>query len=196
MNWDSSISFLQDLLTIAALAGVVWSAFEFVRSFRRKAEQDREHEIAKWRRVSVHKILHSSPNFLGVNEILEKLKSSSFDEDFQIDKKAITERELRVVLLEGIRGGYFQQVWGDTYGVARRDPLVEKAFAELNNSDLLHSAYDLILFARGPLSTAEILERLARADVKESDFEIAMCELISRNLVQRLEDGRWAKKEN
>ncbi|MCG7519119.1 hypothetical protein [Ruegeria sp. Ofav3-42] len=196
MFWFDAIAYFESLLTIAALIGAIWSAFEFVKGYRRKAEDERAAQSAKWRRVSVHKILHTSPHFLPVSDILDKLKSSSFDEDFKINKKELTERELRAVLLEGIEKGYFQQLHGDTYGISSRDFVMDNAFATLRARDLLHDVYDLLCFAKGPLSTEELLERIEQRDIKVSDFEISMQELTSRHLVERQEDGRWVRKGN
>ena len=195
MDWALLVKYAQDFLVLAALVGGVWSAFEFVRGARQRQEVERAELAAKWRRVSAHKILHSSPNFLSVDEILEKLKSSSFDEDFKINKSELTERELRAVLLEGIEKGYFEQLHSDKYGISSRDFVMDNAFALLQTREQLHRIYDLLCFAKGPLSTQEILKRLGENGMDLSDFEITMYELTSRDLVERRsEDGLWQRK--
>ncbi len=75
----------------------------------------RDH-VDVWRKAAIQRAFHeANGSTLNVSTLLEKLQSSAWKQEYDIQKDDLTEDEVRVLLVELISGGILRQLSNDTY---------------------------------------------------------------------------------
>ena len=194
MSWDQLVNRAENILTLVALLAAIWSAFAFVQKIGVERENNRLAKVKKWRKSTVQEILHHSPEYMTAVELTDKLKSSSFDAHFDINKSELNEQEVRLLLIDMIADGILIQIYGDLYGLNqyRRDITVNAVVDTILANHAFRAAFSLILKHSGQYNDQRLWTELgAESGLKESDFILAMSELSSRNVAEKDENGKW-----
>jgi hypothetical protein len=186
------VGFAEQLLVLAALVGAIWSAIAFVRNLRRVRNLEHERQLQRWQKASVQEMLHRSEQFLTVDEITQHLRSASFDTALEVKKHELSAPEVRLLLLEMLESKIVEQLWGDRYGIAKRDIVVEKVHLELRQNEIIRNVFDLILLAPGHLTTEALMTRLGEdRQLRQADFLLAVHELVHRGIAKVDDRGKW-----
>lgn len=186
----------QQLLTIAALIGAVWSAVVFVRSVYNRTEAERVSQLNSWRKAGVHKLLHSSRMFMPIDEITSRLRSESFDSSIDVKKNELTPEIVRLLLLEMLEAGTVQQLWGDLFGIKNNDPSVVNADRAVLTWSVINHAYRLISLAPGHLSTEQLYNEIKNdVDLPKESFVLMLHQLRSMGVAAVSVDGKWKPLE-
>lgn len=193
-SWQSVVDWSEELLTLIALLGAIWSAVAFVRKLGEDREAARQARVNVWRKAKIQEIQHQSPEFLSVTDMTQKLRSSSFDASFDIKKEELSEQAVRLILLEMIRDGILFQVWGDKYGLQQQrfDPTAQMADVQAASYRYYRRAFELILKYPGHYTDDSLFDEVVGTeDFAKSDFILAISELVGRQLARKNEHGKW-----
>jgi hypothetical protein len=192
VNFPQLISYAEQFLTIAALIGVVWSAYVFIRSISERRNLLRAEQIATWRKASVHKLLHTVEKFSSVADITKSLRSSSFDTSLDISKTELTDDVVRLLLLEMLSAGTIKQLWGDRYGISHFDPAAEIQDLAVTRDRVVREAFAFIHMAPGNFDTESLRLQVARSiDVSPSNFALTLVGMVQSGSVIQDENGHW-----
>jgi hypothetical protein len=193
---EGFVTIAQQLLTLAALAGAVWSAFLFIRGVAEKREASRIELLKAWRKAGVHKLLHSSRMFMPIDEITSRLRSESFDTSIDVKKNELTPEVVRLLLLEMLESGSIQQVWGDHFGIKNNDPAVINADRAVVTWNVLNHAFRLISLAPGHLSIDQLYAEINKeVDIPKESFVLMLLQLKSMGAASLSPEGKWMPQE-
>ena len=195
MTFDSLIQFGEQLLTLAALFGVTYSAIEFIRSSRSSREAKRASLVTQWRKANIQRIISLSPDFMCANEITDALRSRSFDTPIDIRKNELTVESVRVLLIDLVKDQIVGQVWNDLYGLAQiqRDITLPMAVAGVKGNLAVRSAFGMIHEHPGRYTDQELFTKIGPdLGMSMSDFVLSMSDLDARNVARKGPDGKWS----
>ena len=190
--WDQWIAFTQQLLTLAALIGAVWSAVAFIRSLSEKRTLSRAKELSKWLKVSVHQLLQSSPEFMRVSDITTALRSSSYVTKLDIQKDELGEAEVRLLLLEMIETGTIAQLAGDQYGIRHRDQAAALDELALTRDNIVREAFAYANMAPGNFDTENLRQQVIRSiEVSAHNFAFILSGMAKDGIIRLNDEDKW-----
>jgi hypothetical protein len=196
MTFAQLVGYAEQLLTLGALLGAIWSAYVFVKSVSERAEAARVSQLNAWRKAGVHKLLHSSRMFMAIDEITSRLRSESFDTSIDVRKNELTPEVVRLLLLEMLEAGTIQQIWGDHFGIKNNDPAVINADRAVVTWNVINHAYRLITLAPGHLSTDQLYDEINKeVDLPKESFVLMLHQLKTMGAASVSEHGKWASVE-
>ena len=191
-----AVQIAQQVLTLFALIGAIWSAFEFVKAILETKKTNRLNQLNSWRKAEIHHLLHKSRLFLSIDEITDNLRSLSFDTSIDVKKEELTSTVVRLILLEMLEAGTIQQLWGDHFGIKQNDPAVANAEREVLTWTLINQALRLISIAPGSLTTEALYEALFREPSDKDSmppytFALIISKLSAMEVATVNADGKW-----
>lgn len=199
MTWADFISYSEDLLTLTALVAVTYAGVEFVLGLRAARESRRAAQVASWRKASVQRIVSKSESFMTTGEITAALRSTSFDEPFDIKKAELTDESVRLLMLELVRDGVLGQVWPDSYGITQlpRDITLPVVAAGVRGNMAVRGAFALIHEHPGHYTDQSLHEKLRdQVGLSLPDFVLAVSDLDQRKVATKGADGKWSPVVN
>jgi hypothetical protein len=186
------VALAEQILTLAALAGAVWSAYAFIHSLAEKRELVRSADVAKWLKVSVHQLLQGSSNFLTISEITNALRSSSYVTKLEINKEELGEAGVRLLLLEMLEAGTIAQLAADQYGIRHRDPASTLDELAVTKDQIVREAFAYANMAPGNFDTDSLRQQVCRAvEVSAHNFSFILSGMAREGILQLNQDGRW-----
>jgi hypothetical protein len=194
-GWDGFISGVEQTLTLTALAGVTYSAFEFVRSIWQRRETARRSDVDAWIKMRVQEIIATSHDFLKLGEILEKLRSTSFDAAVDVKKNELTEASVRLLLIQMVTEGVIGQVWPDSYGITQipRDISLPLAAIHVRGNFAVRQSWALIHEHPGRYTSDELYERVGKGlELSKPDFLLAVSDLDARGIARVGANQKWS----
>lgn len=192
--WAEWVDIVEDILTIGALVGVIWSAVSFIRRVSRQRQEERDGAVSEWRKVAIHRIVSNSEQFMDISEILHGLMAESFDSPVEIKKGDLTEPVARRVLMEMVSDGVIGQRWPDHFGIVQlpRDITLGAVSDNIRGNLAARTAYEEIRKHPGRFTSNELyLEVGMSHSLTESDFELAILTLENTSAAKRDKDGKW-----
>lgn len=197
MSFENVISYSEDILTLVALLGAVWSAYLFVSKIYQDKDETRRIELSKWRKSTVQHIMTTSPDFLTTQQITARLRDSSFEQEFDIKKSELTDQNVRLLLIEMVTERILFQIYDDFYGIQQQkfDPSAQLAADNVKANQMYRAAFELIDRYPGHYTDEKLFEEIGKdSGLTRSDFVLAISDLRIRDIAEKNEVGAWARK--
>ncbi|MCE2749327.1 MAG: hypothetical protein LW715_11335 [Rhodobacter sp.] len=194
VSWEELFGGVEQVLTLTALAGVTYSAFEFVKGIKQRREAARKSEVESWLKMRVQEIIATSQDYLNVIEILAKLRSTSFDSEVDVKKNELTESSVRLLLIQMVSEGVVGQVWPDSYGIIQipRDVSLPLAAIHIRVNFAVRQSWALIHEHPGRYTSDELYERVGIGlELSKPDFLLAISDLDTRGIARLGAGLKW-----
>ncbi|MEM9032839.1 MAG: hypothetical protein AAGB18_09345 [Pseudomonadota bacterium] len=196
MNINDFLVLIQHSLTVAALVGAIASAIAYLARWREDREVGRRAQVSEWRKLEVHRLLHSEPNFLTSSEVLGKLRDSSYETQLEIRKGELSSEEVRALLMAMVADGVLVQRHGDQYGVSQDKfdvgavAVEEQLYGHLTakNAVELIEKYPDHYTDEGLLADINAKTKLS---ITRAQFLIATSDIENRGIAHRSDEGKW-----
>lgn len=194
--WEAFVGFSDDVLKLAALVAVIWSAYVFVRKIGEDREAERIAKLKNWRKAQLHKIQHNSDRYMTLTEMTEKLRSSSFSTNFEIKRHEIDDEVVRLLVMDLIADGILFQIYPDVYGLQqhRFDPGAEINSELLVNHRAAMRAIELITEYPDHYDLESLFEKLREENYSTltmAGFKVALYDAAEKGLIATSSDLKW-----
>ena len=199
MSFDTIIAWYEQILTLIALIGVVWSAIEYFKSQRKTRAIEAERRVADWRKIAIHEIVARASHFMSVSDIVGALRSNSFDTELDIQKTDLTDTSVRSVLMEMVSSGIVAQIYPDRYGLVQnpRSASQDLAQEKITLNQVVREAYAIIHMNDGVFKSEDLQRQIDTAKPYSlTDFELMLLELERIFAAERGENERWKILKN
>lgn len=112
---------------VGILAGMI-ALIAFIFDINQDHKARRADRVDLWRKAAIQELLQEADdNTLGIRELLSRMRNSAWDEDeLDILKDDLIEKEVRVLLLEMIAMGILEQRPQDIYRLRFRNNTIDK----------------------------------------------------------------------
>jgi hypothetical protein len=181
------------LVGVSAVTATVAFVFEV---WRRRATHI-ESQVNQWLKTNVHMLLHTSSHWLTAEEVLAKLRSSSFDTQLKMSKEKLTVEQVRKLLLEMLEAGVIIQRWGDKFGIGHYDHHTYLAETQSKIVQMEIAIYKLIYmapdtFSANSHSLRQEIKKSVGLDVEEAEIALVLSSMSSRSLITVNKKGKWS----